>query len=114
MESKWNPSPSRHKKSSGRRGQLRLTPAKGLRLTPADRLRPIPISGRGLLSGAHRLKGLCSLSELRSFGGLRRSSGSIRFGWLERSGELGTFGVRRRRGNHCPCRVGSQERKGME
>ena len=102
MESKWNPSPSRHKKSSGRRGQLRLTPAKGLRLTPADGLRPIPISGRGPLGGAHRLKGLCSLSELRSFGG-----------W-ERSGELGPFGVRRRRGNHCPCRVGSRERKGME
>lgn len=112
MESKWNPSPSRHKESNRRRGRLRLILVNGLRL--------IPVNGRDSLDGAHRLEGLRSLSELR------RSGGSGGLGWLRSDGS-GLSSVRRRRddlgcrdnlgrrrGNHGPCCADSQERKGME
>mgnify|MGYP001640383698 CR=1 FL=1 len=100
MESKWNPSLSRHKESSRRGGWLRLIPANGLRL--------IPMNERGLLGGAHRPKGIRSLSELRSFG---RPSRFVCSGCMSGSGPLG---VRRRRGDYGLCRADSQERKGME
>ena len=123
MESKWNPSPSRHKESNRRRGRLRLILVNGLRL--------IPVNGRDSLDGAHRLEGLRSLSELRRSGGSGglgwlRSDGSGRFDELRSSGS-GPSSVRRRRdnlgcrnnlgrrrGNHGPCCADSQERKGME
>lgn len=106
MESKWNPSPSRHKESSRRGGWLRLIPANGLRL--------IPMNERGLLRGAHRLKGIRSLSELRSFGRPRRSGRSSRFVCSGRMSGSGPLGVRRCRGDYGLCRADSQERKGME
>ena len=98
MESKWNPSPSRHKESSRRGGWLRL----------------IPMNERGLLRGAHRLKGIRSLSELRSFGRPRRSGRSSRFVCSGRMSGSGPLSVRRRRGDYGLCGADSQERKGME
>lgn len=106
MESKWNPSLSRHKKSSRRGGRLRLIPVNGLRL--------IPMNERGLLRGTHCLEGMRSLSELPGFGRPRRSDRSSRFVCSGRMGGSGPLGARRRRGDYGLCRADSQERKGME